>query len=116
MSCPEDLKPWYLEVTVKWGESGLAERVGTKLRPPKTETYLHEQTFWFSEALRRSIENSLCTTENSPVQSILVFKVLKFVPTRPASPDSPHFSVYHLPVFLHAHAKWYEFQRIADFH
>ena len=31
--------------TVKWGESVLAGRVGTKFRPSKTETHLHEQTF-----------------------------------------------------------------------
>jgi len=32
-------------ITVKWGESGLAGRVGTKFRPSKTETHLHEQPF-----------------------------------------------------------------------
>ena len=72
-----------LNGTVKWGESGPAERVGTKFRFSKTETHLHEQTFWFSEALRRSIENSLCTTKNSPVQSILCFQGSKLRPNSP---------------------------------
>jgi len=68
---------------MKWGESGLAGRVGTKFRPSKTETHLHEQVFGFSEALRRSIENSLCITENSAVQSILCFQGSKLRPNSP---------------------------------
>jgi len=75
-----------LPTTVKWGESGLAGRVGTKFRSSKT-THLHEHNFWFSEALRTSIENSHCTTENSPLQSILCFQassqLASPVPTRP---------------------------------
>jgi len=80
---------FFIHDTVKWGESGLAGRVGTKFRSSKTETQLHEQTFWFSEALRRSIENSLCTTENSPVQSILCFQGSKL---RPNSPRQSRFA------------------------
>jgi len=69
--------------TVKWGESGLAGRVGTKFRSWKTETRLHEQALWFSESFRRSIENSLSTTENSLVQSILCFQGSKLRPNSP---------------------------------
>ena len=62
--------------TVKRGEFRLAGRVGTKFRSSKTETHLNEQTFGFSKALRRSIENS-------PVQSILCFQGSKLRPNSP---------------------------------
>ena len=55
--------------TIKWGESGLVGRVGTKSRPLKTETHLHEQSFRFPGALRRSIENSCCI-KHSPKSSL----------------------------------------------
>ena len=62
--------------TVKWGESGLVERVGTKFRPQKQRLICMSRLFDFRKhsGEARSIENSLCTTENSPVQSTLCFQ------------------------------------------
>jgi len=75
--------------TVKWGESGLAGRVGAKFRPAKTETHLHEKTFWFSGAFRRGIENSRCPAKKSPVQSSLCFQGSKLCPNSPRQSRLP---------------------------
>ena len=66
--------------------------LGQSLDPQKQRLTCDQETFWFSEALRRSIENSLCTTENPPVQSILCFQGSKL---RPKSPRQSRLPLLH---------------------
>ena len=74
--------------TVKCGKSGLTWPVGTKFRdsPARAEfsicgsTPERHRKLPLHRQLARAVES--------------VFKGLNFVPTRPASPDSPHPTVY----------------------
>jgi len=79
--------------TVNWGESGLAGRVGTKFRPSKQRLTCMSRLFDFRKHSGEASKTPSAPPKTSPCSRFSVFKVLNFVPTRPASPDSPHFTV-----------------------
>ena len=93
---------WRVLGTVKWGESGLAGRVGTKFRSSKTDSPAMSRLFDFWKHSGEASKTSSAPRKTRPCSRFSVFKVLNFVPTRPASPNSPHFTVlYLLGTFLH---------------
>jgi len=86
--------------SVKWGEYGLAGWVRTKFRTSKTDRFTcMSRLLDFRKRSGEALKTHSAPLKTRPCSRFSVFKVLNFVPTLPASPDSPHFTVPILYVY-----------------
>jgi len=97
------------EFTVKWGKLDWRGELGQSLDPLKQRLTCMSRLLDFRKHSGEASKTPSAPPKTRPCSRFSVFKLLNFVPTRPASPDSPHFTVPKtvLPSFyFHAQSRY----------